>query len=184
MGSPKALLTLEGETFLGRLVAAFRDGGCDPVVVVTGPEVERDSERIAGEARMLGVRLAVNPDRGSEQIESLRTAIRALPPELEAIVASPVDSPGATAEVVRALVAAARRGAPIALPVHAGRRGHPVLFAREVFPDLLHGDLEAGARTVIRRYEARLAEVEVGEADILLDVDTPDDYDRLQAERG
>jgi CTP:molybdopterin cytidylyltransferase MocA len=184
MGSPKALLTLDGETFLARLVTALAGGGCEPILVVTGPEDERDAARTADEARSLGALVAVNPDRGSEQIASLRAALRVLPGELQAVVTTPVDSPGATAPVVRALIEAAAAGAPIALVTHAGRRGHPVLFGRSVFAELLSEDLPEGARTVIHRHEARLVEIEVEESDVLLDVDTPGEYERLKRERG
>ncbi len=179
MGSPKALLTTRGRTFLGQLVDAFAAGGCDAVVVVTGPETENDAVRIAAEARSLGARVVVNPHRDAPQIASLRAALRALPNGTRAALVSPVDSPGATPAIVAAMITAAE-GAPIVVATHGGRRGHPVLFAASVFDELLEGSLPEGARSLIRSHGDSVRELEVGDDGVLLDVDTPEEYRRLR----
>lgn len=180
MGSPKALLTFGGQTFLARLVTAFAEGGCDPIVVVTGSEADRDAARIGEEARALGALTMCNANRGSPQIESLRTALNGLPSDLEAVIATPVDSPGSSPGLVAAMIEVAANGAPIVIATHHGRRGHPTLFSRLVLPDLRTGVLEEGARTVIRRYEKELVELAVEDPRVLLDIDTPSDYQRLR----
>jgi molybdenum cofactor cytidylyltransferase len=181
MGEPKPFLRLEGRTFLERAVAALREGGCDPVVVVAGPAEDDAARRTAAEAAALGAAVAVNPAADAEQVDSLRVGLRALPPAAEAAVVAPVDVPEVSGETVRALADAFRRtGAPVALPAHGGRHGHPVLFARRVWPELLDGPLPEGARTVVHAHRAELAEVPV--AALPVDVDTPEDYRRLLAE--
>lgn len=83
-------------------------------------------------------------------------------------------------ETVRALLRArAAQRAAIAVPVHAGQRGHPVLFGREVFAELAAGPLEAGARAVVGADPARVVEVEVQDFGILTDVDAPAEYARM-----
>lgn len=179
MGTAKALLPLEGATLLRNAVAGLAAGGCDAVVVVTS--ATRDGDTIAAAAREAGALVAVNPLEASEQVDSLRAGLRALPDSTDAVVVAPVDSPGTRPAVVAALIAEfRRRSAPVVLPVSAGERGHPALFARETFRALGTPDLPEGARSVIRLFEAEVAEVEVGEPRILLDVDTPEDYRRLR----
>ncbi|MEX2571894.1 MAG: nucleotidyltransferase family protein [Gemmatimonadota bacterium] len=180
MGSPKALLTFEGSTFLARLVQAFREGGCQPVMVVTGPEADPDARAIAQHARELGADTATNPDRDSDQVDSLRAAVRRLPSDLHGVLMAPVDSPGATPSLVAALIETAATGAPLVVPTFGGRRGHPILFGRTILPELMDGDLPEGARTLIRRYEKQLTELPVENRGVLLDVDTPADYRRLR----
>jgi molybdenum cofactor cytidylyltransferase len=185
MGEPKPLLRWEGESFLARVVRVLRQGGCAEVVVVTGPEGEAVPRRIAAEARAAGARTAVNPLPGSEPIHSLRAGLAVLPGEAEAAVVSPADMPGIDAETVRALVAAFRRGgAPIVLPVREGRHGHPGLFSRAVWPELLSDPLPRGAHTVIDAHArsplAELEEVPVENPLAFRDVNTPDDYRRLR----
>jgi molybdenum cofactor cytidylyltransferase len=179
MGQPKALLPLGGRTFLECVVGALRDGGCAAVWVVAGDPADPVAAAVASGAERLGAMVAVNHSPGSEQIDSLRAGLRALPADARAAVVLPVDVPGATAALVRAVIEAhLRTGRPIALPVRDGHHGHPVLFARELWPALLEGDLPEGARTVVHASAGRLAEVPV-EA-LPADVDTPADYRRLE----
>ncbi|HEU0051796.1 MAG TPA: nucleotidyltransferase family protein [Longimicrobium sp.] len=178
MGRPKAFLRLDGRTFLERAVSALRDGGCGEVVVVVGPPEDETARAVAESALALGARLAVNPEPESEQIDSLRAGILALPRRAGVAIVLPVDVPGATAELVVALVDGFRANdALIVRPSAGGRSGHPVLFARPVWRDLLREELPEGARTVIHEHAARVHEVPVPA--LPEDVDTPDDYRRL-----
>lgn len=181
MGEPKALLRLEGRTFLRRAVEALRQGGCGLVVVVTGPPEDEVARRVAGEAEALGAVVAVNPDAEAEQADSLRVGLLALPPDAEAAVVAPVDVPRVPAELVERIIAAFRRsGAPVVVPAREGKHGHPVLFARRVFPELLADGLAEGARTVVHAHRGALEEVPVDA--LAADVDTPDDLRRLREE--
>jgi len=116
-------------------------------------------------------------------VDSLRRALRALPGHVEAAAVLPVDVPEAEAATVRAVVDAfLRTRAPVAVPARQGRHGHPVLFARAVWPELLEGELPEGARTVVHAHAAELAGVSV--ATLPTDVDTPDDLRRLRERAG
>lgn len=180
MGRPKALLPLRGATLLAHAVRALASGGCAPVVVVTGPLSDPIAERVAAAARVLGARVVENPAAESEQVDSLRVALGALPAGATAAVVLPVDVPGVDAAAVRAVVGAfLRRGAPVVRAVHAGRHGHPVLFARALFAELMAGPLPEGARSVIHAHAAETVEVETGHPGVLHDVDTPEEFRRL-----
>jgi molybdenum cofactor cytidylyltransferase len=63
-------------------------------------------------------------------------------------------------------------------PTFEGVRGHPVLFARALFPELLEEALPEGARTVLRRYLGSRLLLPVDDPGILADIDTPEDYRR------
>jgi molybdenum cofactor cytidylyltransferase len=69
----------------------------------------------------------------------------------------------------------------ICLPVHAGRRGHPVLFDRRYVGELAALTGEGGARRVLDRHADRVLEVEIPSDAILADVDTPDALARARA---
>ena len=59
-----------------------------------------------------------------------------------------------------------------------GQRGNPVLFDRVVFPNLLKVQGDAGGRSIFSQHP--LEYVDWPDANLLLDVDTPEDYQRLQ----
>jgi CTP:molybdopterin cytidylyltransferase MocA len=178
MGATKALLELEGRTFLERVVGALAAGGCASVLVV----IPEGDDALAAAARAAGGEVLLNPDPGEGPITSLRLAIARVSGAAAGLAYLPVDHPIVRpATVARLLEAARESGAPLTVPALGGRRGHPAVFAASLFAELVDPELEGGARTVVHRRlgEARL--VEVDDPGVLADVDTPDVYAALVA---
>lgn len=173
MGTSKALLDAGGRSFLAAVVGALVGGGCEPVVVVVGPGQEDEARR----ARAAGAAVLENPDPGEGPITSLRLALTLLGPEVEGVAFLPVDHPLVIPETVAALVEALLGGdAPLAIPTVDGRRGHPALFRRTLFPALMDPRLEGGARTVVHEHLEHAALVEVADPGAVQDIDTPEAY--------
>ncbi|PXA96530.1 molybdopterin-guanine dinucleotide biosynthesis protein MobA, partial [Caulobacter sp. D5] len=76
------------------------------------------------------------------------------------------------------LVQALSAGPGIAAPVHAGRRGHPVLFARRWFEDLAALAGDRGAQGVLTKAGDAIALVETDDPGVLFDVDRREDLER------
>lgn len=181
MGRPKALLPVGDGTFLDHALETLRAGGCRPLVAVVPPG--REAAAIGARAESGGAIVVENPAPGAEQIDSLRCGLSSLPAAVQAAVVLPVDHPRADAATVTALIAAFRaRGAPIVRPVHDGIPGHPVLFARETWPELAEPDLAHGAREVVHRHHGEIEEVPVADAGVTVDVNTPEEYARMIGE--
>ena len=177
VGSPKALLQLEGETFFDRMVAALQPS-CDLLIAVLGHHEEAVRK---GVERADAVRFVRNPEPERGMLSSLQCGLRALPEETAAIFC-PVDYPLVRPATVKALAEAfrARPDAPVVVPTCEGRRGHPVLVAGRAIRDLLALPPDASPRDAIRRFRPATIYVETGDAGILHDVDTPADYGRLE----
>jgi CTP:molybdopterin cytidylyltransferase MocA len=159
------------------VAAALLAGGVEELVAVLNPTVPGLREALPADPR---VRWVAAPPAPSGQIASLRAGLRALSPSSEAALVALVDQPAVRSVTVAALVQAFREsGASLILPVHQGRRGHPVCFARALYPELLEAPEEEGARAVVRRHRAFLREVAADDPGIHQDVDTPDDLARL-----
>jgi CTP:molybdopterin cytidylyltransferase MocA len=62
----------------------------------------------------------------------------------------------------------------------AVRHGHPVVFDRSVFADLRAADLNAGAKAVFAKHQDRLVNVEVKDPGAFEDIDTPEDFEKIQ----
>lgn len=173
MGTPKALLDPGGRSFVSAVVGALVGGGCDPVVVVTGP----GQDEVGRRAEAAGAAVLVNPDPGEGPITSLRLALAVLGSDVGGVALLPVDHPTVRPETVAALLAAfGRSGAPLVLPALGGRRGHPAVFGRPLFPELLDPGLEGGARAVVHRHAAEALMVDVDDPGVLADIDTPAAY--------
>lgn len=179
MGSPKALLRVEGAPFLSRAARALRDGGCAPIIV----SVRDPGDDIGLLALSEADRVVVPADPTRGPIAGLQAALPHVDPGAGGIVVLPVDHPLVTPETVRALIAAAADPeAQIVLPTHGSRPGHPVFFAASVFRELMSPDLSEGARTVVRRDPDRVRVVAVEDPGVLANLDTPEDLLRETGE--
>jgi molybdenum cofactor cytidylyltransferase len=173
MGLSKALLDAGGQSFLARILSSLREGGAEPLLVV----VRDDTDPVAREAEGNGGKVILNPDPSPGPVSSLQAGIRSLPDRAAGVLFAPVDHPLFLPTTVRTLIQAfIDTGAPLLAPTFAERRGHPVLFGRTLFPELLEKDLPQGARTVVRRYLHAREEVPVVDPGILADIDTPEEY--------
>jgi molybdenum cofactor cytidylyltransferase len=179
MGTPKALLRIGGETFLDRTIRLYA-GLCSPVVVVLGADQDavRHGLTLAAQAQ-----LVVNERWPLGQLSSLQCAIGKLPPAADGCLFTPVDCPRVRTSTIQALVRAFGESSPpplVVAPRYGGRRGHPVGCSRELFADLLSLAPEQSAREVVHGHPERTCLVDVDDAGILDDVDTIEDYRRME----
>ncbi len=182
MGEPKALLPDgRGRLFTTRLLHTFFDAGITDLTVVTGALHDRIVHAVALDAppRAL-VRFARNPDPARGQLSSLQTGIEAADaPGVRAVLMTPVDVPFVSSATVAAIVDSFERtAAAIVRPVRGDRHGHPVLFAKRLFDELRRADPALGAKAVVRAHTAEIVNVDVHDEGALIDLDTPDEYDR------
>ncbi|MGH7470590.1 MAG: XdhC family protein [Longimicrobiales bacterium] len=181
MGSSKAQLTAEpGQTFLERTVHLLRAAGCRYVVAV----VNKTEDWTARLADVAGAAVVINDVPGSHQIDSIRLGLAWLPDDADAAVILPVDFPAIQMETVRMLMHAFRESQPgLLLPTHEGRAGHPVIVARSLFGEFLAEPLPQGAETVVLSHPDRV-QVAVTDAGVLMDIDTPAEYQRWTSGKG
>lgn len=128
---------------------------------------------VAEALRALGCEVTVCPDADSGMAASLTHAIRHSLPQADAWLVALGDMPFVAPSTLRALLDALEAGAGIAAPAHQGRRGNPVAFGAMHLPALLALEGEHGARALLK--SAPVAQVEVGDAGIFRDIDTPAD---------
>lgn len=177
MGRPKLLLPYRNGTLVGSVVQALRGGGVSKIVLVTSP----GDEDLRAWAREAGVLTAVNPDPGRGMLSSIREGIAALGEIREILLVSPADLPALQPETVAALVQRMEEtGAPLGVPVYKGKRGHPLAIAPGLIPEIDTLDPDVGLRQLRDRHEDGLLEMEVEDAGVVMDVDTPEEYERIR----
>jgi len=180
MGQSKAQLeATPGVTFLEHAVKALRQGGCRYVIAVVNDE-EDWTARLAD---VSGAAVVINEMKRSQQIDSIRLGIAQLPNDCEGVLVLPVDFPGVQAETVHALIEEfTRTRAPVIVPMHDSTPGHPVVFSRAVFGELLAEPLARGAETIVDAHAKDRVELKVNDPAVLTDIDSPEDYRRFKRE--
>ena len=174
MGAPKLLLPLDGEPLLRRAVRQVSAAGFDDVLVVIGSEHEAMLAALEG----LPVRHAVNLRFASGMGSSFRTAVEHLP-DSDAAMFALADQPFVTTNEYRTVLDTYReRASPIVSVRYGEVMAPPHLFEREFFPEL--AELQHGARSVLHRHIDRTTILRFP-PDLLVDVDTPEDYERAKS---
>lgn len=174
MGAQKLLLPLGDEPLVRRVVRQILDAGFDDVLVVAGYQHEAVLAALHG----LEIRHALNPEYATGMGSSFRAAIGALPDSAAAMFAL-ADQPLLTAADYRRLLDTYRAEPRGIVSVRYGDvTAPPHLFDREYFPALLR--LQHGARSVLQQHADRTTVLHFP-PELLLDVDTPEDYERARA---
>lgn len=182
MGFPKALMEIRGATFVDNLLRATEHPRIELRRVVLGAGAAELQVKLA----LSDAQVAVNTGWPAGQLSSIQCAIRNfLPFDPEAVIVCPVDHPLISAQVVAELVQAfdARRCA-VTLPTYRGRRGHPVIFRRDLFGELLRASAEVGAREVVWAHAKDVAEVPVGEEGVVLNLNDPAAFAKVNTTNG
>jgi molybdenum cofactor cytidylyltransferase len=177
MGFPKALLEYHGVTFLRSILDATAAVGVHHRIVVLGPH----ADKIVGKHDLRGVTVLETEQFEAGPIGSIRAAIREVGPHpVDGILVWPVDMPHVAIATVEALLAGFRAsGRPIVIPAYEGKHGHPVIFGRDVFQELLEAPDSEGARAVVHADSDRVFEVPVDDSAVVEDLNTPAEYQDL-----
>ena len=181
MESPKALLPFRGTTFIGQLLEQVGEAAIDNLVVA----VSQYDDKILRHIDLRSVTVVYNSnDHNNGAIGSIRAAIPILINlKVDRALICPVDHPGISSKTMCKLLEAGD-GREIVVPTFHGRRGHPVIFPRSMFPLLLSELADSGAREILRSQSADVLEVAVDDPWVAKNINTKDDYlIALQADR-
>lgn len=179
MGFPKALLPLGSGIFLTRILDELEEAGLTDPLVVLGKDARHIEPCIAG----WPVRILINRDPSRGQLSSIQLAIQSLGSEVDGCLIWPVDQPAISADVVKGLIDLFHKsGALIACPSFGEKRGHPVIFHRSLFWELLHCSMETGAKSAVMRHQGETVVLPTAESATVTDIDTPEDYFNLTGE--
>jgi molybdenum cofactor cytidylyltransferase len=179
LGQPKQLLKFRNETLIRRAVRAATEAGCDPVVVVVG----QTNQALLGELQSTSAIVIGNRHWQGGPGTSICCGLNQLPDSTDAVVLLACDQPFVEASIVRKLIDAHEKsGKPIVASRYANTLGVPALFERSKFEALLALPAAVGAKRLITTQPDDVASMRFDEGAI--DIDTPEDFERLQGIQG
>lgn len=185
----KALLPLGSATVIERVVRSVREAGLKEVLVVTG----HAADRLTPVLDRLSVRHAHNAGHLDGMFSSVLTGVWALRPGVDAFFVLPVDYALVQPEVMIKMMRCFAEGGDvdrggtgsgagargILHPTCRGHRGHPPLIPAHYRAELLTMSTDGNLRTFMEQHAGDESDVEVEDLTILMDMDTPDDYQRM-----
>ena len=176
MGKPKLFLPWKQTTIIEEVVDVYLKSTLSELIVVVGESKENIKEILQSKP----VRVVENPLYRQGMSTSIRAGVLAATIETEGYCIGLGDQPLITTKVIDLLISSfLKNRTGIAVLSHQGKRGHPVIFG-SAFRDALcslNGDL--GGRAIIEKHPSEVRYVEAGGKAVLVDIDTPEDYDKL-----
>jgi len=177
MGAFKPLLPLGGTTLLERAVSLFRGAGIQDIRVVTGHR----SDDLLPLLKRLQVRPLLNENYQAGMFSSVTAAATSIVSGNGAFFLLPVDIPLVRRETVELLARSySDSSSCIIYPAFRGERGHPPLISDSYRDGILSWSGEGGLKAFLMQHEEYSLTLETDDDGILLDMDTEEDYERLQ----
>lgn len=170
----KPLLELGEKTIVSRVVRLATELGAKPVIVVTGRRA-RDIEAHLAEENVIFVRN--ERYETTQMLDSLLLGFSKIPLECGRVLIMPADIPLVRRETIEQLL---QTDGDFVRPAFKGKPGHPAVLSCELIPEISGYAGEGGLRGAITALGVSTADVETDDRGVLLDADTPEDYELLR----
>jgi len=177
MGTLKQLLMLQGKPMLAHVLGHARNARLAPLIVVLGD----GAAKVQGLIDFTPDFVVFAKDFALGQSASLKAGLSRVPARCDGALFLLGDQPVVSSIVMDTLVDGFYRlGKDIVIPTYMGKRGNPVLIGRPLFPQLAALKGDTGARVLFQRYPESIAEIEVNDSGVCIDVDTWEDFRKLK----
>jgi molybdenum cofactor cytidylyltransferase len=175
----KLFVEIDGRSLLAHAVDAAAASQAVATIVVVGNEAARARAALGNR----NVTVVDNPNFADGLASSLRAGLAAVPADCEGAVVLLADMPGVTGAHIDRLIAAysPADGRAICVAARNGKRGNPVLWARRFFAEMQTLDGDQGARSLVRRHEDAVCEIDMPDDGVLVDLDTPEALQAFRA---
>ena len=182
MGGPNKLLAeVDGAPMVAYVARRLLASRARPIIAVLGNQ----ADAVEAALGKLPVERIRNPEFAGGLSTSLKRGIAALPPELEGALICLGDMPLISGRHIDRLIAAFNplEGRAIVVPTRRGKRGNPVLWSKRFFPEMAELAGDVGAKHLIGEHAEFVAEVEMDDDAILVDIDTPEALEALRQKK-
>lgn len=179
MGEPKMTLPFGKGTMVGAVVDTVSHAcGCiSSVTVVLGYHGDAVREALAD----FHVNFAINrkPDMG--MLCSVKAGLKGAG-EADAYLICLGDQPQICPDAINELIECAKQtDKGLIIPTHEGKRGHPILIRAKYVEEIINLPLTYGLNEILNRHPDDVMEMPFGKPCVTMDIDTPEDYERLRA---
>lgn len=173
----KPLLPLGEHSILENTIHNFQKAGMDDIVVVVGYK----RRELIPILKRLQVKIAINEDYDqTDMLESVKIGLKVMPADTRGILLCPVDIPLIMPSTINKLVETGKKSDALALiPTYQGHWGHPLLFGRRIASEILKYRGDNGIRGVLRKFPDRIQSIDVPDANMLMNINRPEDYEKL-----
>ena len=179
-GSPKQLLTLKDKYLVEWVVDAAVNSQLQTVVLVLGHEHQKIVNILEAKRQHPKLEIVVNHHFYEGQSTSLKIGLSQVRQAFAAVMYLLADQPMIDSETIDYLLNVFNASKKdICVPVYEGQRGHPAIFKRSVYEDIMRIEGDIGARELINKIPDRVMYAEIKNQQCFFDIDTPEDLEIL-----
>ncbi len=178
----KLLLTIAGQSLVKKTAEEVSKFPFEETIAVTGYESNLVAQEIASE----DVRVIKNALFETGMHSSIRAGLNALTEPFDGFMICLSDQPFFDVTVIEVLAKRFSQlsGPRIVYPVVKSEKGHPVIISRHFVPEILaEADGDHGCNYLFKRHPEALYPLDFDNDFVLLDVDTPEDYEKFSGVR-
>lgn len=177
MGEPKALLLIEGRAIIDHIVEQYLIGGVSEVVVVVNPEIYERVKKSLHKKTPESVKIVINENYKKGMFSSMQKGVNEA--KFDNVLLGLVDNPLIDANTVCRLIKSFNKHY-ILIPTYMGRKGHPVIFGKEVKEEIIKAPVEnTMMKDIFQKFGDLVRFIEFDTQRILVDMDSKDDYERI-----
>ena len=179
MGGPNKLLAeIDGAAMVAHVARRLLASRARPIIAVLGNQADAINAALG----KLPIERVRNPEFAAGLSTSLKRGIAALPSDLDGVIVCLGDMPLISGRHLDRLIAAYNplEGRAIVVPTRRGKRGNPVLWAKRFFAEMVELAGDVGAKHLIGEHAELVAEVEMDDDAVLVDIDTPEALDAFR----
>ncbi len=176
MGKTKQSLPFKGSTILGHVIEQAKLSYLEDIILVLG----YDQVNIQAHINNTGIKIVQNPNYKKGQSASLKVGIDNINNSSDAAMFLLGDQPTVKAPTINCLIDAYNTtNKKIVFPTFNGKRGNPVIMDSSLFQDIKKLSGDTGGRAIFETYKTSILKVPVLDKNILVDIDTREDYNTL-----
>jgi molybdenum cofactor cytidylyltransferase len=178
-GRNKLLEKINESTVIENVVSTALKSIVDEVTVVVGFE----SEKILNVIQDKKCKILYNENFQEGPSFSVRKGVRSVVDRADAVLIQPGDVAFVTSDSINLVIEwYLRTKNPIVVAAHNNIPGHPILFDKSLFNEILEINEETkGLKSVVRRHQNKVLRVETGSREVLIDIDTQEDIRKYRA---
>ncbi|MGD9241031.1 MAG: nucleotidyltransferase family protein [Desulfobacterales bacterium] len=179
-GQPKQLLRLKDKYLIERVLDAALNSRLARVVLVLGFAHQKIQKALGKKLRHAKLQIEVNPHYQKGQGHSLQVGLSSVINTFPAVMFLLADQPLVDAATINCLLDKFwSADKDIGVPTFHGKRGNPSIFSQKFYQHIMKIKGDIGARQIINAHPERVLEIEIKNPLLFSDVDTPEDFEKI-----
>jgi len=177
MGQPKQLLPDRGKTLLEQVLDEVLNSNLDRVVLVLGHRAQEIRKALGKRLRLPKLSVVENRRYQNGMSSSMIAGLRTVEEGYDHVMVILADMPHVSSRLIDFFLARYKAsGLPMGAVTVRGRRSHPVVFSRRLYPEMLALRGDVGARALFEKYSHQVCLIEPERPYNDRDIDTVSDY--------